>query len=162
MERFAGFLAFALLILFSGCASSGSLQKGVYRTKLGTAPSGEIVTVIRDVVRDRYGYRFDREVINQEQIRFTTEWKEHLRDGEEKQRGILASRSRLEVRARPSRRSGGGVENYRIYFEAVYQTRSDSSGGDWTSSPMPEGRTEYFKDLSRLISNQMESGLRSL
>lgn len=162
LEKTLTFLFCVSIFLSAGCASTGTVQQGVYRTELGTAPSGETVQVVRDVIQNRYGYTFDREVMNEEQIRFTTEWKEHLLNEEEKQNDIRAVRSRLEVRARPSSRSGGGVRDYRIDFEAVYQTRSGGRDGEWTSSVIPESRSEYFGELSRLIKNQLEGGLRSM
>lgn len=154
------FVLLLCTLLLTGCASTGGAQEGAYRTGLGTAPSGQVTETVRNILRDRYTYQIDREVANQENVFVRTEWKRHTLTEDEKKKDMRASRSRIEVRARPSTRSGGGVRDYRVDFKAVYQSRSGN--GDWSPDAIPESRQEYFDEISQLLTNQFKSGLQGL
>lgn len=156
------FLCFALLsfLVVAGCAMSGSSQKGAYRTGLGTSTSPEIVDMTRRTLRDEYGYSLDREIVSNEQIRFTTNWQVHNLNSDERTEGVASCRTRVEVRARPKRRTGGDVREYRVEMEADYQTRAED--GEWTLDTIPESREKYFDELAQLIKNEFKSGVRGV
>lgn len=153
---------FALLFIFvlSGCAGSGGSQDGAYRTGLGTSTSPEITDMARRTLRDEYGYSLDREIVSNEQIRFTTNWQVHNLNSDERKEGVTSCRTRVEIRARPKRRAGGDVREYRVELEADYQTRTED--GDWRPDTIPESRTGYFEELSQLIKNRFKSGVRGV
>ena len=153
---------FALLSCFvlAGCATSGSSQKGDYRARLGTSSSSDIVDMTRKTLRDEYGYSLDREIVSNEQIRFTTNWQVHTLNSDEQTKGVASCRTRVEIRARPKRRAGGNVQEYRVEMEADYQTRTEN--GNWTPDTIPESRTDYFEELSQLIKNRFKSGVRGV
>ena len=153
---------FALLSCFvlAGCATSGSSQEGAYRARLGTSSSPEIVDMTRRTLRDEYGYSLDREIVSNEQIRFTTNWQVHNLNSDERKEGVTSCRTRVEIRARPKRRAGGDVREYRVEMEADYQTRTED--GDWKLDTIPESRTDYLDELSQLIKNRFKSGVRGV
>jgi hypothetical protein len=155
-------LCLSLLSTFvvAGCATSGSSQKGAYRTGVGTSTSSEIVEMARSTLRDEYGYTFDREIISNGQIRFTTNWQVHNLNADEQKKGVTSCRTRVEIRARPKRRLGGDVREYRVEMEADYQTRTED--GNWTHDTIPESRENYFDELAQLIKNRFKSGLRGV
>lgn len=153
---------FALLsvLMVVGCATSGSSQEGAYRARLGTSSSSDIVDMTRSTLQDEYGYSLDREIVSNEQIRFTTNWQVHTLNSDEQTTGVAACRTRVEIRARPKRRAGGSVQEYRVEMEADYQTRTED--GNWTLDTIPESRTDYFEELSQLIKNRFKSGVRGV
>lgn len=152
---------FALLIfVLAGCAASGGSQEGAYRTGLGTSTSPEIADMARRTLRDEYGYSLDREIVSNEQIRFTTNWQVHNLNSDERKEGVTSCRTRVEISARPKRRAGGDVREYRVELEANYQTRTEDS--DWRPDTIPESRTGYFDELAQLIKNRFKSGVRGI
>lgn len=153
-------LALLSIFVLVGCATSGGSQEGAYRARLGTSTSPEIADMARRTLRDEYGYSLDREIVSNEQIRFTTNWQVHNLNSDERKEGVASCRTRVEVRARPKRRAGGDVREYRVEMEADYQTRTED--GDWTLDTIPESRADYFDELAQLIKNRFKSGVRGV
>lgn len=149
-----------LIFVLAGCAASGGSQEGAYRTGLGTSTSPEITDMARRTLRDEYGYSLDREIVSNEQIRFTTNWQVHNLNADEQKEDVTSCRTRIEIRARPKRRAGGDVREYRVELKADYQTRTED--GDWRLDTIPASRAEYFDELAQLIKNQFKSGVRGV
>lgn len=142
-----------------GCVTVSS-QEGTYQERLGSTTSTEAVDAIRETLQVRYSYVLDREVVSQEEIRFTTQWKEHSVNSEERREGFTASRTRIEVRARPKSRFGGGVRDYRVQMTADYQVQID--GGEWTIEALPSSRTEYLQEIADVMANEFKGGTREM
>lgn len=142
----------------AGCVTVGSNQ-GAYRSSLGSTTQSEAVNHTREILQVRYGYALDREVITKEQIRFTTDWKRHTPTDEEQAEGIESYRTRVEVQARPSRRSGGKVSSYDVTLEASCEVKRE--GGAWKKR-LPESRKQYFESMASLLENEFKGGMRQL
>lgn len=153
-------LTLLCILMVAGCATSVGSQKGDYRTGLGTSTSPEIVDMTRETLRTEYGYSLDREIVSNDQIRFTTNWQVHNLNLDERKEGVTSCRTRVEIRARPKRRLGGDVREYRVEMKAEYQTQTED--GNWTHDTIPKSRANYFDELAQLIKNRFKSGLRGV
>lgn len=156
------FCKIAALLLFAvsmaGCAGTASMsQDSVYREQIGTTTRQNVDNEVRRVLASRYGYRMDREVSTQEDIRYITMWAEHTPLEDERAEGVTAVRTRIFVTARPKNRT---TNTYTARFRGECEVRTEG-GGPWVSADMTEMREEYFSDISDYLESQIAGGLRT-
>lgn len=147
-----------LILSLVGCGGTSSLsQDSVYREQIGTTTRRNVDQEVRRVLTSRYGYRMDREVSTQEDIRYITMWAEHTPFDDEQANGITAVRTRVFVTARPKNRT---ANTYTARFRGEYEVRNQA-GGPWVDADMTEMRREYFSDISNYLEGQIASGVRT-
>ena len=147
-----------LIVFVAGCAGGTSLsQEGTYRQRLGTTTRKAVQEKVPEVLASRYGYRFDRRVATQEDIRYITQWAEHTPLDDEQAQGVQNVRTRILVNARPKNRS---ANTYTAEFRAEYQVQK-SGNGEWVSTAMTEMRREYIDEIYDYMDQQLSSGVRS-
>lgn len=154
-----------MLVLFAvgflaGCAGSGAAQQGTMRERVGVASPDDVVEGTRHVLINEFGYRYDREVATQEDMRFITQWREHTPEDDEQATGTTSCRTRLRVNARPKDRSTGTVRTYTVIFRAEYEVQRDGSSA-WVDAPIPESRETYFDSIVDQLESEMTTGIRS-
>jgi len=132
-------------------------QDSVYRGQIGTTTRQNVDNEVRRVLASRYGYRMDREVSTQEDIRYITMWSEHTPLKDERAEGITAVRTRIFVTARPKNRT---TNTYTARFRGECEVRKQS-GGSWEEATLTDMREEYFSDISNYIESQIAGGVRT-
>lgn len=158
--------SFSLLLigfLVAGCSGSGSStsnSSSTYREDLGNAPQGHIVLVLEQELLTRYGYRFQRNAVSSEDLRFETDWKDLGPLDDEQEAGIGFVRVRITVTGRPRTRGGGGdALTFNARFLSEYEARGAASG-DYAPMEMTPMRKEYVKEIAERLRIEIQSGVR--
>jgi hypothetical protein len=160
-ERSSALLgALAAVLLLAGCASTGnSGRKGVTRANLGTAARSTIVSETAQILTTRYGYFMNRNVIDTEDIRFETDWKEESALADEREAGFTHARTRIIIFARPRNRSSGGSQNLVVTFEAENQVLPFGNNV-WVSATPSKQRRDVIDQITSFIRRTYQTALR--
>jgi hypothetical protein len=147
-------------LLLSACASSGgSARQGMVRSNLGTAPRNVLISVTPEALVTRYGYLMLRQVIDTEDIRFETDWKEESALADERALGNTHGRTKITVTARPRNRSGSGAQNLAVTFVAESQVLP--FGNDvWVSAEPTAERKDYLNQISGYLRRTYQTTMR--
>lgn len=138
-------------LLLAACASSGNTaRQGLIRANLGTATRNVLISETVDALTTRYGYLMLRSVVDTEDMRFETDWRQETALQDEQEQGYTHSRSKITITARPRNRSSSGAQNLAVTFMA--ETQVLPFGNEVWVSPAP---TEMRKDAINEISNYL-------
>lgn len=152
------FSLLTLVVLSTGCSGAmSSSQQGVYTENLGTTTRPDVEREAPEVLASRYGYRFDRRVETDEDIRYITQWTEHTPLEDEEVQGVTSVRTRLFVTARPKNRT---ANTYRARFRAECEVQKEGSP-EWVTAELTEMRRDYIEEIADYLGNQLTSGVRS-
>lgn len=145
-------------LLFVGCAGTSTVSRvGAYQEQIGTTTRNDVEREAREVLIARYGYRLDRAISTQEDIRYITMWAEDTPLSDEKAEGITNVRTRILLTARPKNRT---TNTYRARYRAEYEVQRQNSG-NWERAEITEMREEYLDEIAEYLEDQLASGVRS-
>lgn len=146
-------------VFVAGCATTQSSQSSRYRSQVGKVSPSAADRQIPQILSTRYGYSIDRRVSTGERKFYTTEWKYHTPTDEEEQKGVQESRTKITIQGKPVDRStGGGARRFRIYLEADYQVKRDTS--EWAAENIPASREDYLEKIRTFMENELASGVQ--
>ncbi len=157
VDLFVTMLAF---LLISGCASSGNTaRQGQTRISLGTAARSTLVSQTTQALTRRYGYFMRRSVVDTEDIRYETDWKEESALPDERSAGFTHARTRITVSARPRNRSSSGSQNLVVTFLAESQVLP--FGNDvWVSAKPSAERRDILEQISSFLRRTYQTAMR--
>lgn len=128
---------------------------GTYRETIGTSTRPNVQTTVPNILTSQYGYRFDRTIDRSGYMRYLTNWQQHSLMEAEKSQGYQASRTRIEVIARPRDRAAG---TYTVTFKAEYRVQRPPSA-EWVAVEIPPERQEYIDSIYQDLADDLSSGL---
>lgn len=141
-----------------GCAGTSSVSRqGVFQEELGTTTRNDVEREAREVLVSRYGFRMDRTVSTQEDIRYVTMWAEDTPFSDEQAQGITNVRTRILLTARPKNRTS---RTYRARYRAEYEVQRQGNGS-WERAEVTEMREDYLAEIAEYLETQLTSGVRS-
>ena len=161
--RHSNYLLLAALIapmVLAGCGTtSNTARQGTIRTSLGTAARSTLVSETVDALTSRYGFTMLRSVLDTEDMRFETEWKQESSLADEREQGYTHSRTRITITARPRNRSSSGAQNLAVTFLA--ETMVLPFGNEvWVSVPPTDQRSDYIGEITTFLRRTYQTALR--
>ncbi|NNE71915.1 MAG: hypothetical protein HKN29_16340 [Rhodothermales bacterium] len=147
-------------MIFSACASSGgTARQGQIRANLGTASRSVLISETVDALTTRYGYLMLRSVVDTEDVRFETDWRQESALADERDQGYTHARSKVTILARPRNRSGSGAQNLAVTF--IAQTQVLPFGNDvWVEVEPTEMREDAIRQISNFLRRSYQTALR--
>lgn len=147
-------------MIFSACASSGgAARQGQIRANLGTSSRSVLISETVDALTSRYGYLMLRSVVDTEDIRFETDWRQETALADERDQGYTHARSKITIMARPRNRSGSGAQNLAVTF--IAETQVLPFGNDvWIQVEPTEMREDNIREISNFLRRSYQTALR--
>ncbi|MBO6575389.1 MAG: hypothetical protein JJ896_08240 [Rhodothermales bacterium] len=158
------FLLIALMafpVVLAGCASSGNTgaRQSQVRANLGTAARSTLVNETVQILTSRYGYNMLRTVMDTEDMRFETDWKQESALADEKDQGYTHARTKITVTARPRNRSTSGSQNLAVNF--VAETQVLPFGNEvWISIEPTDERKDALRQISTYLRRTYQTAMR--
>ncbi|MFT5144646.1 MAG: hypothetical protein ACI80V_003233 [Rhodothermales bacterium] len=129
------------------------------RSNLGSAPRNVLVSVTPDALISRYGYLMLRQVVDTEDVRYETDWKQESAFSDERALGYTHARTKITVTARPRNRSGSGAQNLAVTFVAESQVLPFGNEV-WISAVPTEERKDYLDQISGYLRRTYQTTMR--
>ncbi|RKY88150.1 hypothetical protein DRQ09_03335 [candidate division KSB1 bacterium] len=173
-------IIFLILPLFINCSGSfGGKTSGRFRTNLGLVTSYDFNEKTFRIL-NKYQYDVVRTEQTPEEQYVETQWKDHLPYADEQELGVVASRTRIILRARPRTRSetreqtvksqnmeelpvvGGGkvlAGLNRVEFVAEYMVQLQDNL-EWQQIPMTKAVKKYLRRVADELKMEYVTGIR--
>ena len=143
-----------ILLLYSACAT-GSNMSTQYRRSVGTAAPGQMGDQVERILR-RFQFEIARHENDPNSMVWETRWRGRVPFEDEYELGVNEARTRVIVEARPSRRIGGSIEQYRVYM--TFENEVIRSGSpEWVRMDL----TPQFEAWADEIMGELEELLRT-
>ncbi|MCH8486690.1 MAG: hypothetical protein LAT75_07475 [Candidatus Cyclonatronum sp.] len=150
----------ALLLSVNACAGSGQSgeREYVYRSNIGNATELDMQRVIPRYI-SRINFIMYRDNITLEGTYFETEWRERAPFDDEIALGATQAQNMIVVSSRAP--TGQVTSAHRAQIEIYNQLFIEEQGG-WVRHISTAQAEEYFRDIARNLSQELESGVRNL
>ncbi|MFT4604052.1 MAG: hypothetical protein ACI9W4_000772 [Rhodothermales bacterium] len=147
-------------LLLAACASSGNTaRQGLIRANLGTAARNVLLSETVDALTTRYGFLMLRAVVDTEDMRFETDWRQETALSDEQELGFTHARTKITITARPRNRSSSGAQNLAVSFQA--ETQVLPFGNEVWVSPSPtDMRKDAVDQISSFLRRSYQTALR--
>lgn len=150
----------ALILSVNACTGSGQSgeREYVYRSGIGNATEIDMQRVIPRYIA-RINFIMYRDNVTLEGTYFETEWRERALFDDEIALGATQARNMIVVSSRAP--TGQVVSAHRAQIEIYNQLYIEEQGG-WVRHISTTQAEEYFRDITRNLSQELESGVRNL
>ncbi|MEM1126138.1 MAG: hypothetical protein AAGI71_05750 [Bacteroidota bacterium] len=147
----------AVGLLLAGCASSGTARSSqIYRTNLGTTVLPSLINESQEVLINRYGYRYNRQETQDEDVLLETEWRLIQPTADERALGVEEVQTRIIVTSRPRNRLAGTIS---VRFVGEVQAVLPGSV-DLQMLAVTAEREDYFREVSNELEQRITTGVR--
>ena len=100
-----------------------------------------------------------RSVVDTEDMRFETDWRQETAMSDEQELGYTHSRTKITITARPRNRSSSGAQNLAVAFQA--ETQVLPFGNEvWVSTPPTDMRKDAVDQISNFLRRTYQTALR--
>lgn len=149
-----------LATLFSACAGSGQSgeREYVFRSNIGNATEFDMQRLIPRYIT-RINFIMYRDNVTLEGTYFETDWRERAVFEDEAALGATQARNMIVVSSRAP--TGQVVSAHRAQIEIYNQLYIPDQGG-WVRNLSTPQAEEYFREIARNLTQELEAGVRNL